>query len=150
MKTYRFKLYQSERNEKLNKQINAAGLIYNHCIALHKRYYKIFGKYLNKYNLQKHLVKIKKKDKLGYIKEIGSQAVQDITDRIDRAFQLFFSNSSTVKNFKSPTCQVNLSIRSGKMLGFLVSSLTLIQLLWVTSNSLNGYLPNSGFGLFNF
>ncbi len=92
MKTYRFKLYKSERNEKLNKQINAAGLIFNHCIALHKRYYKIFGKYLNKNQLQKHLVKIKKIPKFSYIKEIGSQAVQDITDRIDRAFQLFFSN----------------------------------------------------------
>ena len=92
MKTYRFKLYQSERNEKLHRQINSAGLIYNHCIALHKRYYKIFGKYLNKNQLQKHLVKIKKIHKFSYIKEIGSQAVQDITDRIDRAFQLFFSN----------------------------------------------------------
>jgi len=92
MKTYRFKLYKSERNEKLNKQINAAGLIYNHCIALHKRYYKIFGKYLNKNQLQKHLVKLKRMPKFSYIKEIGSQAVQDITDRIDKAFQLFFSN----------------------------------------------------------
>ena len=92
MKTYRFKLYASERNEKLNKQINVAGLIYNHCIALHKRYYKIFGKYLNKNQLQKHLVKLKKIDKFSYIKEIGSQAVQDITDRIDKAFQLFFLN----------------------------------------------------------
>ena len=92
MKTYRFKLYKSERNEKLHKQINAAGLIYNHCIALHKRYYKIFGKYLNKNHLQKHLVKLKKIHKFSYIKEIGSQAVQDITDRIDKAFQLFFSN----------------------------------------------------------
>lgn len=92
MKTYRFKLYQSERNEKLNKQINAAGLIYNHCIALHKRYYKIFGKYLNKNFLQKHLVKLKKRKKFSYLKEIGSQAVQDITDRIDKAYQLFFSN----------------------------------------------------------
>ena len=63
MKTYRFKLYKSELNEKLHKQINAAGLIYNHCIVLHKRYYKIFGKYLNKNNLQKHLVKLKKRDK---------------------------------------------------------------------------------------
>ena len=92
MKSYRFKLYKSERNEKLNKQINAAGLIYNHCIALHKRYYKIFGKYLNKNQLQKHLVKLKRMSKFSYIKEIGSQAVQDITDRIDKAFQLFFSN----------------------------------------------------------
>ena len=92
MKTYRFKLYKSERNEKLHRQINAAGLIYNHCIALHKRYYKIFGKYLNKNQLQKHLVKLKRMPKFSYIKEIGSQAVQDITDRIDKAFQLFFSN----------------------------------------------------------
>ena len=92
MKTYRFKLYKSERNEKLHKQINAAGLIYNHCIALHKRYYKIFGRYLDKNQLQKHLVKLKKISTFSYIKEIGSQAVQNITDRIDRAFQLFFSN----------------------------------------------------------
>ena len=48
MKTYPFKLYKSERNEKLHKQINAEGLIYNHCIALHKRYHKIFGKYLGR------------------------------------------------------------------------------------------------------
>ena len=92
MKTFRFKLYKSERNEKLHKQINAAGLIYSHCIALHKRYFKILGKYLNKNKLQKHLVKLKKKDKFSYIKEIGSQAVQNITDRIDSAYQLFFNN----------------------------------------------------------
>ena len=87
MKTFRFKLYKSERNEKLHQQINAAGLIYDHCIALHKCCHKIFGKYLNKYNLQKHLVKLKKIYKFSYIKEIGSQAAQYITDRIERAFQ---------------------------------------------------------------
>ena len=92
MKTFRFKLYLSERNEKLHKQINAAGLLYNHCIALHKRYYKIFRKYLDKNLLQKHLVKLKKIYKFSYIKEIGSLAVQNVTDRIDKAYQLFFSN----------------------------------------------------------
>ena len=46
MKTFCFKLYKSEHNAKLHAQINAAALTYNHCIALHKRYYKIFGKYL--------------------------------------------------------------------------------------------------------
>ncbi|WP_303692054.1 hypothetical protein, partial [Megamonas hypermegale] len=34
MKTYCFKLYNSKQNRKLHRQINAAGLIYNHCIAL--------------------------------------------------------------------------------------------------------------------
>ena len=92
MRTYRFKLYNSKRNRKLHRQINVAGLVYNHCIALHKRYYKIFGKSLNMYQLQKHLTKLKGISRIAYIKEIGSQAVQDVTQRIDRAYKLFFRN----------------------------------------------------------
>lgn len=38
VKTYKFKLYNSHRNKKLHTQIDAAGLTYNHCVALHKRY----------------------------------------------------------------------------------------------------------------
>ena len=92
MRTYRFKLYNSKRNKKLHRQINVAGLVYNHCIALHKRYYKLFGKSLNMYQLQKHMTKLKKISRFGYLKEIGSQAVQDITQRIDRAYKLFYRN----------------------------------------------------------
>ena len=92
IKTYCFKLYSSKRNKKLHKQINAACLIYNHCIALHKRYYRLFKKNLNIYKLQKHLTKIKRISKFSYLKGIGSQAVQDITQRIDRAYALFFRN----------------------------------------------------------
>ena len=92
MKTFCFKLYHSDHNQKLMRQINAAGLIYNHCLALHKRYYRLWGKYLDKSQLQKHLVKLKKHNRFAYIREIGSQAVQEVTDRIDRAYNLFFSN----------------------------------------------------------
>ena len=92
MKTYCFKLYQAKRNGKLHRQINAAGLIYNHCIALHKRYYRLYHKSLNVYALQKHLTKLKKIPRFSYLKEIGSQAVQDIAQRIDRSYQLFFRN----------------------------------------------------------
>ena len=55
MKTYCFKLYNSKRDRKLHRQINEAGLIYNHCIAIHKRYYRLFKKSLNINSLQKHL-----------------------------------------------------------------------------------------------
>lgn len=92
MKTYCFKLYKSKRNRKLHNQINAAGLIYNHCIALHKRYYSLYHKSLNVYALQKHITKLKKVPRFSYFKEIGSQAVQDIAERIDRAYKLFFRN----------------------------------------------------------
>ena len=92
MKTYCFKLYKAKRNRKLHRQINAAGLIYNHCIALHKRSYRLYHKSLNVYALQKHLTKLKKMSRFSYLKEIGSQAVQDITQRMDRAYKLFFRN----------------------------------------------------------
>ena len=92
VKTYCFKLYKAKRNRKLHKVINIAGIIYNHCIALHKRYYRLFKKSLNIYKLQKHLTKLKKIGKFSYFKEVGSQAIQDITQRIDRACKLFFRN----------------------------------------------------------
>ena len=59
VKTYCFKLYKAKRNRKLHKVINIAGIIYNHCIALHKRYYRLLKKSLNIYKLQKHLTKLK-------------------------------------------------------------------------------------------
>lgn len=92
MKTFRFKLYKSENNSKLHKQINAAALTYNHCIALHNRYYKLFDKFLNQNKLKKHLTKLKKVAKFKYLLEFGSQAVQDVAERINKAFELFFSN----------------------------------------------------------
>ena len=50
-------------------------MIYNHCIALHKRYYKIYGKSLNKIKLQKHITKLKKLEKYGQWNRLGSQAI---------------------------------------------------------------------------
>ena len=92
MKSFCFKLYKSEHNVKLHSQINAAGLTFNHCLALHNRYYKLFGKFLNKFTLMKHLTKLKKISKFSYLLEYGSQAVQDVAERINRAFELFFDN----------------------------------------------------------
>jgi putative transposase len=88
MKAYKFKLYFHKRNRYLKRTINAAGVIYNHCIALHKRYYRMFGKYLNCARLQKHIAKMRKR--IDFWQLVGSQAVQDICQRIDKAYQLFF------------------------------------------------------------
>jgi len=60
IRTYKYKLYNTKRIKYLNQRVDIAGIIYNHCIALHKRYYKLFGKSLNKFQLQKHLTKLKK------------------------------------------------------------------------------------------
>ena len=92
MKTYCFKLYASKKNRNLKNKINIAGIIYNHCVALHRRYYRLFHKSLNKFKLQKHLVKLKKRENFLYWNQIPSHAVQDITERVSRAYKLFFEN----------------------------------------------------------
>jgi len=92
VKTYKFKLYRQKKNKLLNQQIDIAGLIYNHCIALHRRYYKLTGKSLNKFALMKHITKLKKLPKYAHWQKVGSQAIQDVVERIDRAYTLFFSN----------------------------------------------------------
>lgn len=98
MKTLKFKLYQSKRNKHLKRSINAAGVIYNHCIALHKRYYRMWGKHLNCAKLQSHIAKLRKRK--AFWQTVGSQAVQDICQRIEKAYQLFFKHHK--KGVKPP------------------------------------------------
>jgi putative transposase len=91
MKTLKFKLYQSSRNKHLKQSISAAGVIYNHCIALHKRYYRMWGKHLNCAKLQAHIAKLRRRK--AFWQSVGSQAVQDICQRIEKAYQLFFKHN---------------------------------------------------------
>ncbi|XHR82019.1 MAG: RNA-guided endonuclease InsQ/TnpB family protein [Gloeotrichia echinulata GP01] len=110
MITLKFKLYEHKRNRHLKRMINAAGVIYNHCIALHKRYYRMWRKHLNCAKLQSHIAKLRKRHQ--FWQSIGSQAVQDICQRIEKAYQLFFKynkkgvrppNFKKVKKYKSFT-----------------------------------------------
>ena len=91
-KTYKIKLYKDENNKHLHRVINLAGRAYNHAIALHKRYYKLTGKSLNKFALMKHFTKLKKRPRFAWLKLIPSQALQDVVERIDKGYQLFFRN----------------------------------------------------------
>lgn len=103
IKTFKFKLFQASRNKKLHKQINACGMAYNHCIALHKRYWKLYHKSLNVYALQKHLTKLKKIPKFAYLKEMNSQSLQDVSERIDKGYKLFWRNLKHEKKSAPPS-----------------------------------------------
>lgn len=91
-KTFKFKMYHSKNNKHLHRQINIAGSIYNHCIALHKRYYRLFNKHLGANKLMAHIAKLKGTPRYSFWKTLNSQAIQEITQRIDKGYRLFFSN----------------------------------------------------------
>ena len=92
-KTFKYRLYTHKRNGHLHEQINVAGLIYNHCVALQRRYYRLFGGYIPKSRLQSHIAKLRKHNPLW--QKLGSQAVQQIVERVDNAYQRFFKWAKT-------------------------------------------------------
>ena len=60
MKTYKFKLYSNHGNRELHKTIEGHASVWNHCVALQRRYYALYGKYISKFRLMKHIGKLKK------------------------------------------------------------------------------------------
>ena len=93
--TYKFKLYSvCDRNKYLHDEIDAFAGVYNHFIALHKRYYQRFDKYPNKYALKKHLTKLKKTERFAHWCLLPSQALQDVVFRIDFGYQKFFARDN--------------------------------------------------------
>ena len=93
--TYKFRLHKHKKNRHLHRQIAIAGMIWHHCLALHKRYYRLTGKFLNKYAMMKHVAKLKSLEKYAFWRKAGSQAIQDIVERIDKSYQRFFKWAKT-------------------------------------------------------
>ena len=90
--TYKYRLYRTKRDKDLHTIITLAGRAYNHCIALHKRYYKLTGKHLNQYALMKHLTRLKHRPRYRWMQDIPSQSLQDVVQRIEKAYRLFFKS----------------------------------------------------------
>ncbi len=77
-RTYKYRLYTSKRDKQLQQQIDVAGIIWNHALAVQRRTYRLTGKYINKYRLMSHLAKMRRSERFGYWQKVGSQAVQEI------------------------------------------------------------------------
>lgn len=88
-KTYKFKLYQNKKNKTLIRRIEIANHARNYILRMQRTYYKLFGKYCHKFELQKRLSKLKK-TKFPFWNELGSQALSDVVDRLDFGYQKFF------------------------------------------------------------
>ena len=93
--TYKYKLYsRCDRNKYLHREIDAFAGVYNHFIALHKRYYRRYKKYPSKFTLFKHLTKLKKTRRFSHWRLLPSQALQNVIERIDFGYQQFFAREN--------------------------------------------------------
>ena len=93
MTSYKFKLYSNAvRSGYLSRLIDLHARLWNYCIKLHDKHYEWYGKFLTAYKLKKFLTKAKKTVSGAWIKELPSQSVQDVVERIDKACQRHFAN----------------------------------------------------------
>ena len=62
--------------------------VWNHALALQRRYYKLFGKYISIGKMKKHFAKRIKRNLL------HSQTTQEILERLDESYNRFFKRKS--------------------------------------------------------
>ncbi len=66
-----------------------ACFVWNHALALQKRYYRLYGKYIPLYTMQAHQTKRIKRNLL------DAQSVQEIIERLDSSYKRFFNHLAT-------------------------------------------------------
>ena len=90
MKTYKFKMYSNHGNGELHKTIDGHSHVWNHCVALQRRYYAIYGKYISKFRLINHISKLKRLPKFSHWNQLPSQSIQDVATRLDKGYRAMF------------------------------------------------------------
>jgi putative transposase len=91
-KTLKYRLYSSRHNRKLHQMIDISGIIWNQCVAAQRDAYEAGLGYISKYDLQKRVAQLRKHHPdCQHWQMVGSQAVQQIVERLDNAYQRFFN-----------------------------------------------------------
>lgn len=89
MITYRYKLYRNKHNRDLDQLLKEACFVWNHCLALQKRYYRIYKQYIPLARMQHHFSTHYK------MQNLHSQSRQEIIERLDAAYMRFFNHQSS-------------------------------------------------------
>lgn len=86
MISYKYKLYRTDSTKHLHSMLCEASFVWNHALALQKRYYRLYGKYVSCAAMQKHFAKRIKRTYL------HSQSAQEVLQRLDTAYARFFKH----------------------------------------------------------
>ena len=116
MKTYKFKLYSNHGNSDLHKTIEGHASVWNHCVALQRRYYAIYGKYISRFRLINHISKLKRLPRFVHWNALPSQAIQDVAARIDKGYKAMFEARTAGKRWGRPRFKPRRKYRSFTLL----------------------------------
>lgn len=87
MIAYKYKLYTSKQTKHLDAMLREAAWVWNHALALQKRYYRMYHKYIDVVRLKGKWVRW-----FGRSSRLHSQTVQEVLERLDASYQRFFKH----------------------------------------------------------
>jgi putative transposase len=91
-KMYKYRLYRADKKDrKLRQKLFVASTVWNHMLALQKRYYHLTGKYITLHQMNRHVLKLRKTQHFALWRDLHSQVCQEVCRRIDDAYQRFFN-----------------------------------------------------------
>ena len=86
MISYKYKLYRTDKTKHLDRLLREGAFVWNRALAIQKRYYRLYHKYVSVVNMQKHFSKRYK------FALLHSQSAQEIIQRLDIAYKRFFDH----------------------------------------------------------
>ncbi|MCD8207527.1 MAG: transposase [Bacteroidales bacterium] len=101
--TYKYKVYNLGgcKRRKLDGLLHLAAGVYNHALALKRRYWRLYRRNIRKGEIQAHIAKMKHRCYTEW-NELDSQATQQIIDRIYNGYNLFLKKAAKkAPKFKS-------------------------------------------------
>ena len=108
MISYKYKLYKNKNTRYLDAMLRESAFVWNHALALQKRYYALYKTFIPSAKLQKHFAKRIKRNLL------HSQTVQEIIQRLDTAYQRFFKHvAKRPPKFKRAKDFVSFAFKQG-------------------------------------
>ena len=108
MISYKYKLYKNKNTRYLDAMLRESAFVWNHALALQKRYYALYKTFIPSAKLQKHFAKRIKRNLL------HSQSVQEIIQRLDTAYQRFFKHvAKRPPKFKKAKDFVSFAFKQG-------------------------------------
>lgn len=108
MISYKYKLYKNKDVRALDAMLRESAFVWNHALALQKRYYALYKTYVSSAKMQKHFAKRIKRNLL------HSQSVQEIIQRLDTAYKRFFKHiAKRPPKFKKATDFNSFAFKQG-------------------------------------
>ena len=125
---YRYQICHRQRGTgKLNRSINIGGLVWNHAVALQRRYYRLTGKYIGFYDMCSHFKNLRNRGPVLQAgrahfpiwSDIAAHSVNRILMRLDNAYKRLFERQGGRPRFCRVRDQTSLPFTPGKFIKLL-------------------------------